>query len=350
MGHKHINPSFPVDNERTEVSFGPSHSDSGNVEYPAYEPTPFVPNPVPVVEPKAMNCPCPKPPPPKPVYWDKDYSYVTKHELNRVLQNIAAADIFNDTSTTGTTVTVGGVPKGTKFSKITFAQLVEKMLYPKEELPTDFITREELAMILARVAFTGSYDDLLNKPNNFDFVYPSNELNTEVVRDLGGFQVGDSLEGMTIARILEKLLCNASPTPVPPEPDIWGNYEWKSDLYDLQTGDTEICLETFAPQMIRDMEAAKLISEEAYETLLTSGKYELHVVCATYDKGDVSKYNTVAIIGSDDSRRGPNPQTTIPFSDDVPQELSWVYDDDDKLIRILHGSVMDDLCILLLKR
>lgn len=349
MIDNHRKPPCSHENNGSVSKCGSDYFHVENGQYPPNEPTPFVPNPVPVVEPgEPPKCPH-HPLPPRPIHWDQDFTYVTKHELNRVLQNIAKADIFTDTSVNGTTVSVGGVPKGTKFTKITFAQLVEKLLYPKHECPTDFVTREELAIILAKVAFSGNYADLNNKPTNFDYVYPNN-LNHEVVRNLGGFSVGDSLTGMTISKIIEKLLCEETPGPVPPGPDIWGEYEWISDIYDLQTGDIEIPLDTFAPLMIRDMENAKAISQDTYRALLTSGKYELHLVCHTYDKGDQDKYNTQAIIASEDSFIGPNPQTTIPLDGDTPQELTWIYDDDDKLIRILGGSIMDDICILMIKR
>ena len=74
-------------------------------------------------------CPNPmKPPIPSEI---PDNKFVTKRELNEILNNIAEADLFEDTSETGTTVSVGGIEKGTKFDgKLTFVEFIKKFLYP----------------------------------------------------------------------------------------------------------------------------------------------------------------------------------------------------------------------------
>jgi hypothetical protein len=58
------------------------------------------------------------------MHWEEDHRYVTKGELNRILMHIADADIFRDLSVNGTTVSVGGIKKGTKFRKLTFEVVV----------------------------------------------------------------------------------------------------------------------------------------------------------------------------------------------------------------------------------
>lgn len=66
--------------------------------------------------------------PPRP----DNMKYVTKREFNEVLQNIFANVTFSDTSINGTTVTVGGIEQGTKFSsKLTLPELVKLLLFPE---------------------------------------------------------------------------------------------------------------------------------------------------------------------------------------------------------------------------
>ena len=46
------------------------------------------------------------------------------------------------------------------------------MLYPKIEGDEDqYITEKDLENLLNKVAFSGSYNDLSNVPENFDFIY-----------------------------------------------------------------------------------------------------------------------------------------------------------------------------------
>lgn len=126
-------------------------------------------------------------------------NYVTRTEINTILSNIATADIFTDESEDGTTVSVGGIKKGTKLVNMTFARLMKLMLYAD---PDSIMSME--------------YPD------------ESENLNTTVKYELGGFKTGDSLKGMTIGKILETLLCGeleihtGSLAPMP-TPDI--NFE-----------------------------------------------------------------------------------------------------------------------------
>lgn len=71
-------------------------------------------------------------------------------------------------------------------------------------------------------------------------LYPSNLLQT-VARDLGGFKKGDSLSGMQLASILEKLLCY-----VPPAPTFHGIMDWKA-IEDITFEDLDS-----APNVVKD--------------------------------------------------------------------------------------------------
>lgn len=279
-----------------------------------------IPNPVPTIKP----FPCPPPPPcnpphhhhHKPLYWEEDKKYVTKCELNRVLANLAEADIFTDLSVNGTTATVGGIKKGTIFNKLTFAQFMEKALYPTEE-PT------------------------------YDFDYPCETqtgktvLNSNVLNDIGGFKKGDSLKGMTISQILEKLLCGTN---------IWGTYSWKSDIYDLDANITSIDATAFCPKYIEELEKAESNSEAEYTSLLQSGIYEIYVVCKKIDKEDETKYKNNILIASSDFSLGPNSQTTVPFLPYITSETKWIYNKETKKIELLNSSNNEDLCIIMIKR
>lgn len=120
----------------------------------------------------------------------KDSCFVTKYELNHVLRHIADADIFIDESENGTTTSVGGIKKGTKFEdKTTLVSLINDMLY------SDNIADQEYAC---------------ESPSGEEL------LNSTVKYPIGGLQVGDSLKGMTISQILESMLCGKKEEPTPP--------------------------------------------------------------------------------------------------------------------------------------
>lgn len=67
--------------------------------------------------------------PPRPPRPD-NMKYVTKKEFNEVLDNIAAATLFEDNSESGTTAAFGNIPAGTKFSnKLSFTEFIKMALY-----------------------------------------------------------------------------------------------------------------------------------------------------------------------------------------------------------------------------
>ena len=121
-------------------------------------------------------------------------TYVTKHELNKILGDIANATIFNDETETGTTVTVGGIKKGTKLEKCTPVSLIRQLLYP------------ENAPILDQ--------PYQNKNDDGEEV-----LNTIVKYPYGDLHEGDDIKDMTISQILEALLCGKKSTDDTPTPD-----------------------------------------------------------------------------------------------------------------------------------
>ena len=266
------------------------------------------PTPIPNPMPHTYIHPCPPPPPIPPHHIhcdDPEHTFVTIHQLNNIIQNIADADIFKDLSTNGTTVSVGGIPKGTKFSRVTFSQLIEKMLYPK------------------------------NIPETLD-IYPNN-LNNEVKYDIGGFKAGDSLKGMTIVQILEKLLCGQN--------DDWGSYIWKSDLYDLSSGETEIDAELFCPNLITEYTFAQstedfLMDDEGRY------RYELYAVCATSDRDNEDGWRYDCLIKMDGSDQITNP--TLP--PDVSEDLSWEFNPVTRKIEILNGAITTNMCLIMIRR
>ena len=128
--------------------------------------------------------------------------------------------------------------KGTKFvNKLTFVEFIEKLLYPTDATEGAYITQAKLEDALESI----DYNDLINKPNSFDFEYPCKDedglkiLNYIVKTPAGGFTSGDSLENMTICEIIEKLLCGGPDLLV----NIFGNLICK----DLPSGTLEIPLQ-----------------------------------------------------------------------------------------------------------
>lgn len=95
---------------------------------------PGVPGPTPVH--KHMKPPCP----PRP----QEDLYVRKKTLNEILKNIAEATIFEDDTEDGTTISLGGITKGTDLGSITFTEFMTKLLYPENAEDAAFVTQAEL--------------------------------------------------------------------------------------------------------------------------------------------------------------------------------------------------------------
>ena len=268
-----------------------------------YPPRPSIERPeVPGSVPNSYIVPQQFPPPPykrhcRPMHWDEDERYVTKRQLNHILRTIADADIFKDLSTAGTTVTVGGIKKGTKFDKLTFAQFVTKLLYP-----TDLADDEVYAC---------------ETPDG------KTVLNSTVVNAYGDLKVGDSLKGMTISQILEAMLCGKNQ---------WGTYRWLSDPYVVTAASTMIDAEVVFPEFVA-----------GYNPLST---YELHVICAAADVQDKTAWVYDQIIALKDSE-----QVTNVTLEGVPADIKWSYNPESKKIT-LHTDTETtvDIAVVLLKR
>ena len=249
-----------------------------------------IPNPVPnTYFVPGHKRPCP-PPPPKPcpppphdrcihpMHWEEDWRYVTKGELNRVLMHISDADIFRDLSENGTTVSVGGIKKGTKFKKLTFAQLMCLLFYPKTTSDDNYYECET--------------------------VDGKKVLNDIVQYPMGDLKVGDSLKGMTLSQIFEAAFCGKNP---------WGTYAWKSDIIAVNAGDTTLDAEVLIPQLVDDYSENRL--------------YEMHVIGTT--ETPASDYNYDWIIAKKDSQQ----QTTVNI-EGVPLDLKWSYNPESKKITL----------------
>lgn len=306
---------------------GPCHPHGPDIYHPG------VPNPVIHTEYHHHH-------PPRPPRPEKEM-YVTKKQLNEILKNIAEADIFEDTTVDGTTCSVGGIVKGTKFpNKLTFVEFIEKLLYPEDPSEGAYITQAELEEALASIDYTS----LKNIPTTFDFDYPCKDeegikiLNYIVTTPTGGFKNGDSLEGMSISEIFEKLLCGG--------PDLWGRSVWKSDMYDLASGTLEIDTETFCPNIISDIEADTEGVEHWFETSVVEGKYELYAVVPTVDKANTTEYKYDCLIACNDA----GSQTTNSTWTDVPSTLSWSYNYDTKKIVLSGSGITTDMTIIMIAR
>lgn len=227
--------------------------------------------------------PCPSPPPPydrciHPMHWEEDHRYVTKGELNRILMHIADADIFRDLSVNGTTCSVGGIKKGTKFRKLTFSQLMCLMLYPKE--------------------YTDNGDFVCETPDG------KKVLNDVVKYPMGDLKVGDSIKDMTISEIIAAMLCGKNP---------WGTYVWLSDVITVNAADTTLDAEVLMPELVRDYHENRT--------------FELHVV-GTSDVVE-SDYNYDWIIAKKDSQQKTNVNI-----EGVPLDLKWSYNPESKKITL----------------
>lgn len=269
---------------------------------------PGVPNPV-MVEYHHNH----KPKPPRPF----DNEFVTKKELNEILRNIAKATLFEDETADGTTCSVGGISTGTKFSnKLTFTDFIKQLLYPEEQ--------------------------------TFDFLYPCKDKDGSTILEyivkspIGGFKEGDSLEGMYVCEIIEKLLCGGS--------NMWGKYIWKSDLYDLPSGQFEIDASEFCPELVKDIENDTEGVAHWYETQLMKGKYELYVVVPTADKDDPSLFKYDCLIACINTEDNPEPQVTNPTWSDVPESLTWTYNSDTNMVVLSGSGITADMSIAMIAR
>ena len=225
--------------------------------------------------------PCPPPPHDRcvhPMHWEEDHRYVTKGELNHILMHISDADIFRDLSENGTTVGIGGIKKGTKFRKITFSQLMNLMFYP-----------------------TTTSDDNYYECETVDGKIV---LNSTVKYPMGGFEVGDSLKGMTISEILETLLCDKNP---------WGTYMWISDEITVNAADTTIDAEVLMPKLVEDYHENRV--------------FELHVLGTS--EATESDYKYGEIIAKKDSTQKTNVTT-----EGVPSDIKWSYNPESKKITL----------------
>ena len=275
---------------------------------PPYSDQPYPPKPaiqrpdVPGSVPNTYIAPGPIPPPPHrrhcaPMHWDEDERYVTKCQLNRILRSIADADIFKDLSTDGTTITVGGIKKGTKLNNLTFAQFVAKLLYPTTLADDDVYACET--------------------PDG------KTVLNSTVVNAYGDLKAGDSLNGMTISQILEAMLCGKN---------NWGTYSWVSDPYTVTAASTMIDAEVVFPEFVAGYNPAST--------------YELHVICLATNVSDKTTWVYDQIIALKDSK-----QVTNVDIEGVPADIKWSYNPESKKIT-LHTDTETtvDIAVVLLKR
>lgn len=255
---------------------------------------------------------------PKP-HHPEDDKFVTKKELNEILRNIAKATLFEDTTTDGTTCSVGGISKGTKFSnKLSFTDFIHKLLYSEVE------------------------------ETSMDYIYPckdkdgSSILNHIVTNPYGGFKEGDSLEGMYISEIIEKLLCGGS--------NMWGKYIWKSEMYDLPSGQLDIDASEFCPKMIEDINADEEGLIHWYQESLMKGKYSMYAVAHTVDKEDTSLYKYDCLIACSMTEDSENPQVTNPTWEDVPETLTWMYNSDTNKIILSGSGITSNMSIIMIAR
>lgn len=281
------------------------------------------------------------PHPPRP----HDEIYVTKRELNEILRHLSEANIFIDKSLDGTTCSVGGITKGTTFrNKLVFTEFIEKLLYPEEGSDAAYITQAELEEALENI----DYSILKNIPETFDYKYPCKDeegiklLNYIVVNQLGGFKVGDSLEGMTMSEIIEKLLCGGS--------DPWGRYIWKSNMYDLPSGTFEIDASEFCPYLLADIASDEEGLEHWFDTKLFNGSYELYAVVPTIDKADSGYYKYDCIVACSNTDNSENPQITNPSWADVPSSLSWTFNSDTNKIILSGSGITTNMTIIMISR
>ena len=277
-------------------------------EYYAAAGTEAQPNPVPNTyfipgkkcpPPPPVPKPVPPPPPSRcivPMEWDENHAYVTKAELNHILRHLSDADIFRDLSENGTTVTVGGIKKGTKFKKLVFSQFIKQLLYPSDSTTddTDFVCKSADGKVI----------------NNYIVKYPQGDL-----------KVGDSLEGMTISEILAAAFCGKNP---------WGPYEWITQEYTVEASQTMIDAEVYMPELVSDY------NENAV--------YELHVLGTTSTA--VSDYVYNEIIARKDTKQVTNVSLA-----EVPADTKWSYNPESKKITLhTDTEITGEIKVVLIKR
>lgn len=226
----------------------------------------------------------------------RDSCYVTRRELNHILMTIAHADIFKDLSENGTTVSVGGIKKGTKFTNITFSRLVQMMLYPEYN-----IDDEEYAC---------------ETPNGRTI------LNSTVKYPIGDLEEGDSLKGMTVSQILEAALCGKNK---------WGIYKWKSDVIPVTAGTTTL--------------DAEVLFEKLVEDYYCGHRYELLVV------GIADEYEEAYVYDEMIAQRHNKSQVTNVSIEGVPVDLKWSYNPESKKITLhTDTELATDIAVVLVRR
>lgn len=264
------------------------------------------PNPVPNTYLAPGNRCCPSPPPHHnhchpdrnmiPMEWENNHKYVTKHELNEVLRSIADADIFCDLSENGTTTSVGGIKKGTKFCHITFSRLVELMLYSKNAVDDE--------------------DYMCETPDG------RTVLNSTVKYPIGGFKEGDSLKGLTISQIIEGILC---------ERNQWGTYRWISDPIIVDPMTTTIDAEEVIPYLVSDYRRDRT--------------FEIHVVGNDSVTSDNYIYDEIIA-----QRCNCNQKTNV-TTEGVPSDIKWSYNPESKKITLhTDTEITSGITIVIVRR
>lgn len=224
--------------------------------------------------------------------------YVTRHELNRIISHIAEADIFKDLSENGTTVSVGGIKKGTKFNKITFSRLIQMMLYPEYNIDDE---------------------DYACETANGRTV-----LNSTVKYPIGDLKEGDSLKGMTVSQILEAMLCGKNK---------WGIYMWKSNVVTVDAGTTTLDAEVLFPKLVEDYDWRH--------------KYELLVVCKAEDSSSEDNYVYNEMIAEINNKE----QKTNVTIEGVPADTKWSYNPESKKITLhTDTEITTGIAVVLVRR
>lgn len=224
--------------------------------------------------------------------------YVTRRELNRIVSHIAEADIFKDLSENGTTVSVGGIKKGTKFNKITFSRLIQMMLYPEYNVDDE---------------------DYACETANGRTV-----LNSTVKYPIGDLKEGDSLKGMTVSQILEAMLCGKNK---------WGIYMWKSNVVTVNAGTTTLDAEVLFPKLVEDYDWRH--------------KYELLVVCKAEDSSSEDNYVYNEMIAEINNKE----QKTNVTIEGVPADTKWSYNPESKKITLhTDTEITTGISVVLIRR
>ena len=131
---------------------------------------------------------------------------------------------------------------------------------------------------------------------------------------------------------------------------MWGKYIWKSDLYDLPSGQFEIDASEFCPELIKDIENDPEDIAHWYVTQLMKGKYELYVVVPTADKDDPSLFKYDCLVACENTEDNPEPQVTNPTWEDVPETLTWTYNSDTNKVILSGSGITADMSIIMIAR